>query len=776
MDPNENPSERSPARIKKEAAPWLFDIPGVRAVGVGPKFVADRPIGKLAIQVFVDRKRPRSALQANEVIPEFIEGIPTDVWDWLAPVNTQNITIDDCPTGTIESVTAIPSGGTPTHYEIRSAAHGLFVNARVRFFGAPVATGTTYTVTQVTTDTFQIPVQENNAALLPFPLPYSANSVKWANACTLDNLCCCPTGNITFYGTAGGKVTIESLAHGLVSGDRVKIKKAPLLLTPTIHEVKTLDANQFVLVRANVADFPGGMTGLSWRKVIIAPTGRISKIELTNPVVIHSAAHGLIKDDRVIIQTIDSVTNQRLDNHVGRDIAPYRVEIVDANRFRLPGVDPTGWGNPSPLTDFVGSWIKLIEDRRKYGRKWGGIRIEMEESNEVAVQAPPPKPSASPLTTTQHPGGIPGRKRVTLSAGTLGCIVIDQTTGKRVLLSNAHVLFPGTNNDEVHHPTFHDSSCSDHTIAKRIRMVHGEIPAHPGKTVDAAVARFDPDNKQYDPFIADIGAVEGTAPISDADLAAGDYRVWKRGAQSGITEGIVVSRDLDFNDAEFAIAWKDQLQVRSIHGDFRGFMSVHGDSGAVLVNKENKVVGLMSKGLGGGRATANPIADVELLLKIKVWNVHDPVAAGEVPVEPGQGQVATASVPELLAGTLTELSESEAGNQLAVMVQSHASEARNLVETNRKVATLWHRNHGPELMQNLRRAIAARTEPMPASVEGKPLEELATGILIALKKFGSAELAAQVEAYDRIILQLLPLAYEDMLQHLKGSPPLASEA
>ncbi|MDR4461768.1 MAG: serine protease [Nitrospirales bacterium] len=778
MKPNEKPDHRTSAQIKQEAERWLFEIPGVRGVALGPKFVADRAIGKLAIQVFVESKRSRVALDAGEVIPEFIEGIPTDVWEWRRSVDTQHdITVDDCPTGLIEQATAISSGSTVTHLEIHSTAHGLFDNARVHITGANAGINThlSYPVVIVNDDTFRIPVQENGQDMTPVVLPYVANSARWINACTLENLCCCPTGEITFIGILDDKISIGSPRHGLLSGDRIKIRRAPLLLRPPIHVVKRIDADNFELVGSDPAEFAGGPNGWRWRKVSLAPTGRITRIQMTNPIVLDSAAHGLEKGDRIVIQTVRDVTVAHLDNHINRAIGPYRVEIVDADRFRLPGVDATGWGSPNLQDDFLGSWIKVVEDLRKYGRKWGGIRIEMKESETQTVQGTPASSASSPLTTSIRPGGTAVRVRVELGTGTLGCLAIDDATGKPVLLSNAHVLFSGTDNDEVHHPDYYVSSrtCSKHKIAVRLRQVHGEDPAQAGRTVDAAIARFEPDDRAYDPFIADIGPIEDTAQISDADLVNGDYRVWKRGAQTGITEGIVVSRDFTFHDQETNIQWRNQLRIRPMHGEFRGFMTVHGDSGSVLVNDQNRVVGLLSKALSGGAATANPIRDVELALGIKIWNIHDAVAAGDEPVEPGKGQTATVGIPDLLAGTLAELSASETGNHLAVVVRSHLDEAIQLMEMNKKFATLWHRNHGPELMQHLREAIERRNQRMPSSIEGRSLHELVTAILDALRKFGSAELVAHVNEHEQLVLHLLNCTYEEMLQFLKGNARLA---
>ncbi|HEX6285685.1 MAG TPA: hypothetical protein VFZ71_12455, partial [Pyrinomonadaceae bacterium] len=122
-------------QIKEKAAPGLFKIPQVRGVGLGPKFVGGRPIGKLAIQVFVEAKLPKSSLKAEEIIPEFIDDVPTDVWVQPRIASVQATKVDDCRVGVISDAKEIMTGSTATHMELTSASHALFDNAVIRITG-----------------------------------------------------------------------------------------------------------------------------------------------------------------------------------------------------------------------------------------------------------------------------------------------------------------------------------------------------------------------------------------------------------------------------------------------------------------------------------------------------------------------------------------------------------------------------------------------------------------------------------------------------------------
>jgi hypothetical protein len=765
------PDDQYYLRIKEKAAPGLFKIPQVRAVGLGPKFVGGRPVGRLAIQVYVKSKLPQSSLKAEEIIPEFIDDVPTDVLIWARTASIQGPKVDDCRVGVIQGAKEILTGPTPTDMELTSASHGLFDRAVIRITGDGSITNIPYRVTVKDPDTFIVPIIENGRDKRPVNIPYVANSARWINVSNFDNLCCSPSGPIESISPAG-KVKIRSTAHGLVKGDRVKISKARLPLEPAIHKIERNDNDNFTLVGANPSDFSGTPTGWRWLKVGMAPAGPITAVSRGNPVVISAPGHGLAEKDKVIIITNDGVTIANLDNLIRRDIGPYEIKPLNPDSFSIPGVDATGWGPPT--NDFAGAWIKVIDDRKNYGRKWGGIRLEVKGPEKETVEKTSTNNNASsPLATTVRPSGERVRVETKLGTGTLGCIAIDNFSGKKVLLSNAHVLNNGTTDDfTVHHPTHYQSSksCSNNIIAEKIRMVHGEDAVH-HFTLDAAIAKFDPDEGKYDPFIVDIGPVKGVAPIAASEIINADYRVWKRGAQTGITEGLVISTNFGFTSTQDGRIYRNQLHVHPVSGAFRGFINIQGDSGSVLVNKDNRVVGLIHSATDVGGGIANPINEVELGLNIKIWTEADLVTAGEEPIDPTK-QTSEVVLPDLFANTVAELSATEAGNNLAVIVNSHVVEVMHMIEANKKFATLWHRNHGPEVMKRMREAIAARNERVPVLIQGQSLQEIGINILGALKRFGSPELSEHVEEYQQLVLRFLNMTYEDFLELLQRNPQL----
>ena len=65
--------------VKRRVETRLLALPGVHTVDFGGKVTNGEPTGEFAICILVDKKRPREELSSEELIPEEIEGVKTDV-------------------------------------------------------------------------------------------------------------------------------------------------------------------------------------------------------------------------------------------------------------------------------------------------------------------------------------------------------------------------------------------------------------------------------------------------------------------------------------------------------------------------------------------------------------------------------------------------------------------------------------------------------------------------------------------------------------------------
>src|SRR5689334_7502264 len=100
---------------------------------------------------------------------------------------------------------------------------------------------------------------------------------------------------------------------------------------------------------------------------------------------------------------------------------------------------------------------------------------------------------------------------------------------------------------------------------------------------------------------------------------------------------------------------------------------------------------------------------------------------------------------EALARKLeAELATSEAGRLMTVLWMRHSSELNRLVNGNRKVATLWHRNTGPALFQHAIRAAKIADHTIPNAIDGKPFERSTATILDTFARYGSDALRADI--------------------------------
>lgn len=239
------------------------------------------------------------------------------------------------------------------------------------------------------------------------------------------------------------------------------------------------------------------------------------------------------------------------------------------------------------------------------------------------------------------PGGVSiGHYQVT--AGTLGCIVRDRTTGLQLILSNNHVLAnsnAGKPADPILQPGAADGGRADEDILaflERFEPLHfQEEPASCGiaqtvawlanaiarllgshhrlevvrrdlsavNVIDAALAR-PVDASRIDPQVLGIGPLQGTRP---AELG---MSVRKSGRSTGLTTG-----EVDVLEATVTIGYGDRL-ARFEGQIVTGAMSAPGDSGSVLVAADGpQAIGLLFA--GSDQATIyNPIDQVLQRLEV----------------------------------------------------------------------------------------------------------------------------------------------------------------
>ena len=183
--------------------------------------------------------------------------------------------------------------------------------------------------------------------------------------------------------------------------------------------------------------------------------------------------------------------------------------------------------------------------------------------------------------------------------GTLGAIVTDRTTKAAMALTNFHVACVDSGwavGNTMCQPGRVDAgACPADTFATLTRAT---LSTH----VDGAVVTIQA-GKTTDCSIEEIGAVKGQA------AAVLNSAVRKRGRTTGLTFGKVNSIDasvtINYGDGLGNHTLKNQIRIEPDTAHSAQF-SDHGDSGSVVVDSANKVVGLL---FGGSPSAtyANPI-------------------------------------------------------------------------------------------------------------------------------------------------------------------------
>jgi hypothetical protein len=189
--------------------------------------------------------------------------------------------------------------------------------------------------------------------------------------------------------------------------------------------------------------------------------------------------------------------------------------------------------------------------------------------------------------------------------GTLGAIVNDRTTGARMALTNFHVACVDSTwavGNTMTQPGRNDGgTCPANMFGAIVRAT---LSDH----VDGSVVSIDA-GKASACSIVEVGDVKGK------NTAAIGMAIRKRGRTSGLTYGTVTSVDqtvsINYGDGLGTHTLKNQIRIE-VDPAHSTVMSDHGDSGSVVVDASNKVIGLLYAGIDPGHTVsfANPIQNV----------------------------------------------------------------------------------------------------------------------------------------------------------------------
>lgn len=320
----------------------------------------------------------------------------------------------------------------------------------------------------------------------------------------------------------------------------------------------------------------GRLTGQE--AIIVLVKKKLPPDQLSAQHLVPKAINGIITD---VIEVGDMEIHEK-------ESQPHEADLFKVNKSKLETV---------ALDKVFSGGIQFFEDLLR--NKAATIGTSTESDAQLNNRTEKLRPAS--------PGMSVGNYRIT--AGTFGAVVYDRENGQAYILSNNHVLANSSNGrdgrarigDLILQPGPADGGdTSNSGIAKLAKYVTLSSNLN---VVDCALAK--PLNDELIvPDIIGIGKINGiTSPVLG-------MRVKKSGRTTGVTTGTVRAVDVTLN-----VNYGNGRTLRFENQIFTTKMSEPGDSGSLVVDYNNKAVGLLFAGSDKG-TLLNPIQEV--LDKLKV--------------------------------------------------------------------------------------------------------------------------------------------------------------
>jgi hypothetical protein len=191
-----------------------------------------------------------------------------------------------------------------------------------------------------------------------------------------------------------------------------------------------------------------------------------------------------------------------------------------------------------------------------------------------------------------------------------------------------------------------------------------------------------------------------------------------------------------------------------IHENGKPCFGNHGDSGAVVVDQHDKIVGLLwgtDPETPASRviSVANHIADVLKALKDAGKDNKYEITLLESPSGNNAGIAAGPKLPP--RRTLYDLVR-ESDTLLAELGRKHREEVAGLIDHCRPVTVAWHRHHGPAFAAAVNRSQREPAYRIPPEINGISRHELLVAMARVLEKHGSTALQEDLREHGLELL------------------------
>ena len=472
-------------------------------------------------------------------------------------------------------------------------------------------------------------------------------------------------------------------------------------------------------------------------------------------------------------------------SHHHEDIRPVK-DAIERRLLAIPGVNaveisekhidgkPTGELSITVAVNTKKPLTQIPADER-IPPTINGIPTDVVESGPIIVCGGPYK------------GGIDAQAKTSGLDGTLGGFV--RTTGANprfALLTNQHVLFDGTDvtkRDFRVGPTacsICSACCSEYIARVFDAATPGRVFAVVSDLVDASIALLD-GGIQFLREVRDIGTVTNVRPVTAADINT--LHVQKRGTTTSLTHGtiqsITVSGPSRLHDGSLHRNMRNQIRIVQDAGSER--FADSGDSGALVLTNAREAVGLLFGSnekagfLGNGFACRIEDVTTALGIQIETTAVANDVVTVPIAMEavaPEEIMPAAAALQEedlqFLMQVQEELLQTEKGREYSTLIRRNRFELRRLIDRNPRVATVWRRNHGPEIVRLLLEGVRARRLEIPAVVNNQRVTDSIHKIAAVVEKYASPRLRSDLQQHSHELDSLAGRSYAQLLLALRS--------
>ena len=195
----------------------------------------------------------------------------------------------------------------------------------------------------------------------------------------------------------------------------------------------------------------------------------------------------------------------------------------------------------------------------------------------------------------------------------------------------------------------------------------------------------------------------------------------------------------------------------------------------------HKFVGVLYGGSDDATGNVTPIDDI--VRGFKSHGLAFQPAAGvdinavqTVPASPADARVIAGALPfaafgERMHEAENEIAATAVGREYTEFFRRNLPEALDLVNHNRRVATVWHRSGGPELLNAALRALRFDDEPLPREINGRPLGDCITRLKKILLRYGSPGFASDISRMATRYSDFAGMTYRQLLDAMRAGIP-----